>query len=89
MSREDLHRTLDELHRQLESTDAIDAEARRHLQGAMDDIRAALTKAAADAAPEAGVAERLQQSVVHFEEDHPTLTRALLDLVGALRRAGF
>lgn len=90
MPREQLHRTLDELHRQLESTADIDASARDHLQAAMQDIRRALAESApSPAGSPPTMVDRLNESIDHFEQDHPRLTQTLVQLIEALRRAGF
>ena len=89
MPRDQLHRTLDELQRQLESTADIDEGAREHLRLAMHDIRRALAAPAPDVEPNPGLVERLREAVTHFEGEHPVLTTSLADLIATLRRAGF
>lgn len=95
MPREKLHQTLNELHEQLESAGSIDADAREHLREAMADIQSALDKSdpaitpPADEEGKTSVMDRLRDSVEQLEEDHPMMTKTLVELINTLHRMGF
>lgn len=93
MPRDKLHQSLNDLHRQLESTGPVDAEARAHLQTLMQEIRDVLDQSA-DSAPDAGATseqhrsgmiERLRDWKEQFEGEHPTLTKTVVDMIETLR----
>jgi hypothetical protein len=93
MSIQKLHETLDELHRQLEQTKPIDAEARAHLQAVMVEVRQVLARADRGRAPAGraneaagGLVDRLRTWVERFEVEHPRLSAGLADLIESLRK---
>lgn len=90
-----LKETLDELHAQLVSAGHVDAAERERLRAAMDEIRAVLAQAEVADRPaepgedDGGPLDRLERLVEHFEEEHPTLSARIVDLVESLRGMGF
>lgn len=86
---ENLRRRLDELHAELESMDAVDAEARAALEHVMHDIQELLARAEDDRSREPhSLAERLREAGRHFEDSHPTLTATVGRVVDALSNLG-
>jgi hypothetical protein len=87
MDRERLQALLASLQRELRDARSLDAESRRMLATAMNDISRTLA-APADLAASPAVSSRLDDLVVRFESDHPALAGALRQLIDALAKAG-
>jgi predicted transcriptional regulator len=87
MPKKDLAQTLESLHRELEATEAVDAEDRQQLSHLMDDIRDLLERAG-DADEHASLGERLAEAARRFEEEHPALTSAVNRVATALSNLG-
>jgi len=86
---ENLRRRLAELHAELESMDAVDAEARAALEEVMHDIRDVLARSEdEERREEPSLADRLRDAGRHFGELHPTLTATLGRVVDALSALG-
>lgn len=89
MPEKELHKTLAELHQELESAEHLDTEARAALIGAMDDIRAALERSGEEpAADDAPLSEKVREMVSHFESEHPTFAEMLNRLSEGLATLG-
>ncbi len=83
---DDIHQTLERLHEQLESGATLDAETRRELTEAVEEIRAAL---AAQEPPRAeGLRGRLEALGLRFEGSHPSLAEAVGRVIHALDGLG-
>ncbi len=86
---QELRETLEELHRQLESTTAVDSELSEPLQRVMGDIREVL-----DSGGELGgathrtLADRLSDLALEFEGSHPTLAGTINQLTHVLSNLG-
>jgi predicted metal-dependent hydrolase len=86
---ENLRQRLAELHAELESVDALDAEARAALEHVMGDIQEVLARAEHERRAEPhSLAERLREAGRHFEESHPALTATVGRVVDALSNLG-
>jgi hypothetical protein len=72
-SESELRRRLEELHRELESTEEVDGEARALLGEVLEDIRGLLERSAESRHTHQSLAKRLGDAARHFEESHPTL----------------
>ncbi len=82
-----LTQLLEQLHTELNNAEALDDKGRELLRHLSADIETLLTRTEGGK-PDESVLERLQDSVDHFEESHPTLTAALSSLLTALNNAG-
>jgi len=79
---------LEELHAELQRTDAIDNRSREVLRSVLGDIEDLLAhKQEPGARPESVVA-RLREAVRSFETTHPTLTDAIRRLADTLAGMG-
>ncbi len=86
MSATELQHALDTLHRELSSTDDVDAETRAMLAEAMREIAAKL-EGKAPSTP-TGLSERVRGAVQLFEGRHPALVNAVGRVADALAAAG-
>lgn len=88
MPKQKLRDLISELHDELDRAERVDPEAQAMLRGLGDDIE----RLAGDepAAPEhhETARERVDEAVVHFQADHPRLTRVLREIADALGRLG-
>ncbi len=77
------------LHEELESADAVDADARKQLAVLLDDIRALLDRSEGGSTdtPES-LAERLEVATQEFETSHPTLYATVARVVDTLSNLG-
>ncbi len=84
-----LREHLEELHSQLESTEAVDDRSRELLAEILGDIQTLLDRSgeAPDDEPE-GLVERLREATRNFEESHPTLAAAVGRVANALSNLG-
>ncbi|TFG97067.1 MAG: DUF4404 family protein [Myxococcales bacterium] len=86
---ENLRNRLAELHAELESVDALDADGRDALERVMHDIQDLLARAEDDEGRDApSLADRLRDAGRHFEESHPALTATVGRVVDALAALG-
>lgn len=89
MPRQQLRERLEELHRELEATEAVEDEsARRLLEELMEEIREVLERSEDSDERHAPLLERLQEATVRFEESHPGLARTAARVVDALSALG-
>lgn len=90
MNTEDLKRTLEQLHRELEGGAAVDPELRTILKTLDADIHKALRQpqGVGAAAPETELSARAREVSARFAADHPYLESALRDLMDALAKMG-
>ena len=84
----ELRDTLEKLHYELEHTDDLDEESRRHLQHLMADIRLTLDREG-DSTPEhyASLGDQLTDGIQRYEISHPSLTTAMrhaLDILSGI-----
>ena len=87
----DLHATLADLHRQLESAQQVAPNDRELLARVLGDIERVLAKGPAEGQPTAepeSLVTRLTESARNFEESHPTLFGAVGSVIDALSRMG-
>ncbi len=89
MNDPELRELLEQLHTEIEQTDAVDDRARellRHLNG---DIRELLDRSEhAPLRARASTVRRLEESIRELEVSHPTLTGMLSKLLATLSNAG-
>lgn len=90
MTDQNLRELLEQLHNELERTEAMDESGREKLRHLDADIRSLLkrsgTKAEIDA--DEPILERLQDAIDHFEVTHPRLTTMLSQMMRILSNAG-
>lgn len=90
-----LHELLEQLHRELEAAQDIDANAEAELRGAMKDIRTALAARTGEAVPEAEEVSDTSQhhglfsdAAREFSASHPVLARTIGQLADILGQSG-
>jgi hypothetical protein len=88
-----LRETLSELQRELERTDAGDAEARRRVAEAAREIDAWLERTGPgsgrpDEGAEESIGDRLRDAALRFEEEHPALATTVRRVIDALSDLG-
>ena len=90
MKNDELRTLLEELHKEIESTDQVDETGRELLSHLSVDIRNLLERTGHDEKLRGTQWEigRLEESVRHFEISHPSLTAALSQLLNILNNAG-
>ena len=79
---------LEQLHTELDSTEAVDEKGRELLRDLNADIQELLKRSEGEGADDDSLLERWQEYIDHFEVTHPTLTSALSHLMTALNNAG-
>ena len=87
MPRERLHKILKDLRAELEVTEALTDEDRAHLSGVVDQIRNALDESSGDNDDDSVLAV-IDDAALHFEAEHPRLTKTLYQISEVLRSAG-
>lgn len=84
-----LSKLLEELHNELDGTEAVDEKGRELLRALNADIEELLDRSEAGQPDDNdSLLERWQEYIDHFEVTHPTLTAALSHLMTALNNAG-
>lgn len=86
MSRDRLHRLLEELHRELKRAGTLDQATREEVLALAQAARARSTGAPLD--DEEGLRPRLEALVQRFEASHPALARAVANLIDTLALYG-
>lgn len=84
MDHERLRRILEQLHSELASTDAADADVRDGLRRLQREIGEALARET----PPASLRDRLEDGVAQFEASHPTVARRLAEVIDTLALYG-
>ncbi|MEP7135918.1 MAG: DUF4404 family protein [Chloroflexota bacterium] len=88
MTDKNLTELLEQLHNQLDSTQAVDDKGRELLRDLNTDIQELLKRSEDAGAEDDPLLERWQESIDHFEVTHPTLTTALSQILNVLNNAG-
>ena len=84
-----LTQLLEELHTELDNTEAMDEKGRELLRALNADIEELLDRSEIEKTDDDdSLLERWQEYIDHFEVTHPTLTAALSHLMTALNNAG-
>jgi len=89
MTNEKLRTLLEQLHEELEHTQAVDEKGQELLRDVSTDIRGLLGRAGnGDAEADESLLERMQSAVDYFEVTHPTITMTLSEVMTVLSNAG-
>jgi len=84
-----LTQLLEELHTELDNTEAMDEKGRELLRALNADIEELLDRSEIEKTDDDdSLLERWQEYIDHFEVTHPTLTATLSHLMTALNNAG-
>jgi len=83
-----LRQVLEQLHTELQRTDATDDRSRDLLRSVLDDIEDLLERKQKRGTQPESIIERLREAVRAFETTHPTLTDAIGGVAEALARMG-
>jgi hypothetical protein len=87
MTDKKLTKLLEQLHTELDGTEAVDEKGRELLRALNADIAELLERSEDDRSDDT-LLERWQEYIDHFEVTHPRLTAALSHLMTALNNAG-
>jgi hypothetical protein len=87
MADKKLTKLLEQLHTELDGTEAVDEKGRELLRALNADIAELLERSDDDQSDDS-LLERWQESIDHFGVSHPTLTSALSQIMTALSNAG-
>jgi negative regulator of sigma E activity len=88
MTDQNLRELLEKLHTELEHVDVTDEAGRERLRHLDADIRELLRRSGDEIETDEPMLERLQDSIDHFEETHPSLTMMLSQMMTILSNAG-
>ena len=89
MTDENLRKLLEQLHDELERTESVDEKGDALLRHLNADIRDLLKRSEEDhELSDESMLERLQDSIDHFGDTHPTLTLTLSEMMRILSNAG-
>lgn len=89
MEKQRLQELLVQLHEELEQTETVDEGTGEVLSDLKKDISRLVQEEAAIEDEQEGLAERLNDAVGHFEEDHPKLSMVIQHVLDSLARMGF
>ena len=87
MTDDNLTTLLEQLHKELDNTQAVDEKGRELLRALNTDIQELLQRSEGEK-PTDPLLERLQDTIDHFEVTHPEFTTVLSQIVSALNNAG-
>jgi len=87
MTDKNLTTLLEQLHSELDNTQAVDEKGRELLHALNADIQELLERSEGGE-PADSLLERWQDTIDHFEVTHPALTTALSHIVTVLNNAG-
>jgi hypothetical protein len=85
---QNLRDLLEKLHKELEHTESTDEKGREMLRRLEADIETLLARSGSGAVRDESLLVGLQDAIDHFEATHPTLTKALSDMMTILSNAG-
>ncbi len=88
MDKEQLQKTLADLHEELSAMDSIDGSSRALLQQLMGDIQEIISKSKPELDERANATAQLEAVAVKFKSEHPRLSMALSEIVDALGKLG-
>ena len=88
MTEEKLSKLLEQLHQELDSTDALDEKGQELLRALNADIEELLERSEGRQVDDDSLLERWQDAIDHFEITHPRLTSTLSHIMTALNNAG-
>lgn len=80
MNRQELHRELERLHKELDRTDSSDPKLRK-LQA---DIKALLESEEAETGKYGDLGEQLKDGIYHFDASHPRLAKTMAEVIDSL-----
>ena len=87
MSEKKLTELLEELHTELDNTEAVDEKGQDLLRALNADIQELLERSEAGRTADS-LLERLQDTIDHFEVTHPAFTATLSNIMTVLNNAG-
>ena len=88
MPKERLQKILHDLSQELESTEALTERDRSMLSNVVVQIRDAIDDSAGPKSENGTVLDSLDSAALHFEAEHPLLTKTLYQISEILRSAG-
>lgn len=88
MTEEKLSKLLEQLHQELDSTDALDEKGQELLRALNADIEELLERSEGGQVDDDSLVERWQDAIDHFEVTHPRLTSTLSHMMTVLNNAG-
>jgi hypothetical protein len=88
MPRQRLHKILEELRDELDATEALTENDRNKLIGVVDQIRETVGDKGEVDSDDLSLLDALDDAALHFEAEHPRLTKTLYQISEVLRSAG-
>lgn len=88
MDKEQLQKTLEDLHEELNTIDSIDGSSRALLEQLMVDIQGVISGSEPEAEEKAYATAQLEAAAVKFKSEHPKLAMTLSEIVDALGKLG-
>lgn len=88
MPKERLHKILDDLRAELKSTEALAEDDRSRLRNVVNQIQSALDVPDESEDDDGSLLDALDDAALHFEAEHPKLTRTLYQISELFRSAG-
>jgi len=88
MEKKHLQQIIENLHRELASTDSIDEESRLLLQELARDVEKLASDEEVPGVERETTAGQLQTAALRFESEYPKLSMALSEVIDALGRLG-
>lgn len=88
MTDQNLRELLEKLHHELDGIETADEQGLEMLRQLDDDIHTLLKRSDSELEKDEPMIERLQDTIDHFEETHPSLTMMLSQMMTILSNAG-
>lgn len=86
MTDQNLQQLLVQVHEQLQKQDALGEETQVLLEQVLTDVKGALESGASDL--DSDLNDRIEEQAVQFEQEHPTLSAVLRQIMDTLGRIG-
>ncbi|MDH3977830.1 MAG: DUF4404 family protein [Gammaproteobacteria bacterium] len=88
MDKQQLRSLIENLHHELASAEAIDADSRALLKQLVQDVENLADESSSSEAAQPDTAGQLENAALQFESEHPKLSMAVGEVVDALSRMG-
>lgn len=88
MDKENLRQQLEQLHAELQQLDSPDTTERELLEKLSADVRAILARDETQTDADAGLTDRVQDTLARFEASHPEVTLRLRQVISELSYLG-
>lgn len=86
MNEEKLYELLTQVHERLQAPGDMDSATQEMLEKVLRDADGVLNRETLD--PQSDLADRIEQQALQFEEEHPTLSEVMRQIIDTLGRIG-